>query len=239
LCEQDKNLVDSHIIPKSFYKYLYPEEKIEGKSLEMVDGRSGITKRSRIGPYEKLLCSECDGAIGRYDDYAKTIFLDSTPKNCPGANNAFLFEGIEYLNFKLFIVSLLWRASISSLDIFSRISLGPYEKILQTMLKEQNPGSPEDFPIVVSKHDPGKLGDVANKNIQDPIKTRIDNINFYLFFLPRGYQVFIKVDSQKLPDSFSGLCLKNDGKLIVLNRGDYEKSGSYKALLNTAKSLKK
>ena len=239
LCKKQKELVESHIIPKSFFKYLYPEGKIEGNALWLVDGSKGIKRESWIGPYEKLLCRECDNMIGHYDEYGKKIFIDQKPNFYPGTTQALLFENIDSREVKLFLLSLLWRASVSSLPIFSKIRLGPYyEENLRKIILCGDPASDDDFPIFIAKYESRELGEIANKNIQDPISHRIEGINFCLFFLPNTYQIFIKVDKRKLPGPFEKLSLKNDGSMIILLRGEYEKSDSFRALLNTMNRLK-
>lgn len=238
LCKQEKELVKSHIIPKFFFKYLYPEEKIKGKALWLVDGSRGIKSKSWIGPYERLLCKECDGMLGCYDNYAKRLFIDQEPIFYPRTDQALLLPNVDYKKVKLFFLSLLWRASVSSLPIFSKINIGPYEEKLREIVLGSNSKNREDFPILFAKYDAGKLGQIANKNIQDPISQRIEGINFCLFFLPNGYQIFIKVDKRNLPEPFEKITLKNDGKMIILCRGEYEKSDSFKALLNTMNCLR-
>jgi hypothetical protein len=60
-----------------------------------------------------------------------------------------LTEGIDYDRFKLFQMSILWRASISSLEFFRLVSLGPREEILRVMLAHEQPGRPDQFGCVV------------------------------------------------------------------------------------------
>lgn len=233
LCNKDKILIDSHIIPKFFFKYLYPDNKIQGESLQLVGGPRGVSLKSRTGLYEKLLCVNCDNKIGYYDNYAKSIFIDGTPEPYPKSDKAYLIRNVNYKSLKLFLISLLWRSSISSLSFFSRINVGPYEGILHNLLAKENQMSFDDFPFFIVKYDAGKLGQVAEKNIQDPVKIKIDGVNFSLFFLPNCYEIYIKIDRRPLPYPFDKIVLKNDGGLIILRKGEYANSGSFKTLLNT------
>jgi len=238
LCKQNKELIKSHIIPKFFFKYLYPKKRIEGDALWLIDDTRVINKRVRVGPYEKLLCKECDNKFGYYDDYAKQVFIDQKPIYYSKTNEALLFTKIDHKRLKLFLLSMLWRASVSSLPFFSGVDLGPYEISIRDIILNENPQNYKDFLIFLTKYSAGELKRVANKNIQNPIAHRIKGINFCLFFLPKGYQVFIKVDRRKLPEPFEKIRLKDDNKMIVLSRGKYEKSNSFKALLNTITDLK-
>jgi len=40
-------------------------------------------------------------------------------------DNKIIIEGIDYAPFKLFLMSVLWRASVSTLEFFKLVSLGP------------------------------------------------------------------------------------------------------------------
>jgi hypothetical protein len=51
---------------------------------------------------------------------------------------------IDYRTFKLFHVSIVWRAGVSHLEAFSPVTLGPFEPTFRQMLLTGNPG-PETF----------------------------------------------------------------------------------------------
>lgn len=233
LCQHEKMLIDAHIIPKFFFRYLYPNEKIEGQSLLLVNSSGGRVLNSRVGPYDKnILCQECDNEIGRFDDYAKKVFIDKWPTVSANDDKVTILQNIDYKRLKLFFLSLLWRASISSHDIFSKINVGPFEDRLRDMIRSDNPGYPLEFPVIITQFSQGNLPADVGKNIQDPIREKIDGINFVSFYLPNFYKIYIKVDKRDSPIMTMDLVLNNN-RAVILKRGDYYNSQEFKILLNS------
>lgn len=137
-CKLEKTLIDSHIIPKSFY-----DLKTQGRyttidckkwELDKVHGQNGFK--------EPLLCAECDNKLGILDRYAKYFLYIQVP-NAPlqYAEDLplipFYFLGANSFNFTLlrrFFISLLWRACICTKI---PVSLGHYEDIALHILKRE------------------------------------------------------------------------------------------------------
>ena len=70
-------------------------------------------KRPRIvqtGIYEKLLCAECENGIGEYDRYASQILKHDKNLIIEQYSNAGVLKNVNYSLFKLFQMSILWRA---------------------------------------------------------------------------------------------------------------------------------
>ena len=62
-------------------------------------------------------------------------------------SNNITVQGINYPPFKLFHMSILFRASVSKLPTFSLVKRGPHEQELKEMLKSKTPGPPDKYPI--------------------------------------------------------------------------------------------
>ena len=67
------------------------------------------------------------------------VFLE-LPLKVIEDNRAFVFSGLNYASFKLFQMSLIWRASISSRPELHRIDLGPHSEKIRKMLCDELPG---------------------------------------------------------------------------------------------------
>jgi hypothetical protein len=237
LCLQKKKLIKAHIIPKGFYKFLYPNKTIHPEvdmtGLLMVMPYGSTIVRP-VGEYDTgILCADCDNQLGQYDEYAQKIILKTEPKQI--APRCFMIDNVDYPKLKLFFISLLWRASISTRDYFHLIDVGPFEDILRKMILEKNPGDIHAFSIFFTKFYTNniKLVEATRKNMMTPIPHKIaDGINAYLFYFPEGYRIIIKVDDRPLVDfSLIETVLSPNKPLIILDAGDYEQSPEFKALM--------
>lgn len=118
--------------------------------------------RPSTGEYEgNLLCKQCDNEIiGGLESYGKQALFAQSSKspNNPQCQSGITETGIpitrclnvDYTKFKLFLLSILWRASISTRDFFRDINLGPYyEERIRRMIFDKDAGSEDLFPIII------------------------------------------------------------------------------------------
>jgi len=162
LCGLENNLVDSHIIPGFMYKYLF-DQKHQIFLTSSKDFKNGELKNKKrnTGVYDgEILCSTCDNeVIGQYETYAsKIIYGENISLKIAPVVNAYhngrgeqwsVCSNIDYKKFKLFLLSILWRASITKRDIFKEVNIGRHEEIIRKMIWEGNPGEETDYPIIL------------------------------------------------------------------------------------------
>lgn len=160
LCLVEKELINkSHIFSEFLYADFYDEKhKMEFFApQDFLEGNSRI-KRVSSGEYENgLLCQDCENLLGNYETYARKIFLGGDfPVHETILYESVTYKGqeftmisnINYSNFKLFVLSLIWRASISKRPMFKEINLLASNEKLRIMLHEGDPGEESDFPIM-------------------------------------------------------------------------------------------
>lgn len=155
LCGKEETLLrKSHIIPDFLYQDLYDEiHRYHEVKLKNESPLKSKTRQS--GAYEPdILCKTCDNKIfGGLETYASQALyggIELTIEN--GAINSSKYiriKGLDYLKFKLFLLSVWWRASISSLPIFHDVNLGDHEKIIREKLLTNDPGSSEEYPCAI------------------------------------------------------------------------------------------
>jgi hypothetical protein len=137
LCELEKDLIEAHIVPRCLHA---PLKNANGKPMIRLSKQPSIYPRSsHIGEYDaSILCAECDGAFGEWDNYACTLLLKTIPKSAV----IMLANGVrcnrvpsyDYDRFKLFLLSVIWRMSISARPAFRNVRLGPIEAQLRERL---------------------------------------------------------------------------------------------------------
>lgn len=232
-CLKEKQLIKAHIIPKWAFSYLYPENE-DNRIPLMLASKDGQVRRP-IGPYDmNILCGECDNLLGKYDNYAKNIFIDGKLEERGEA--AYLIKDVDFKKLQLFLLSVVWRASISGSPEFERISLGVYEERIREILISQeslNPVPLFNYQFVVTKFEEGNLPfDVVNKTIQIPHTQKISGVNVAVLYFPRALKVYLKLDKRKFEGSIEKVAIYQKEGLIIAKAGVYEKSDEFKAMVN-------
>jgi len=88
------------------YKYCYDENH---SFIEFNADERLYNKRRRKGLYEKLFCRNCEDIFQQYEDYGKTVIYDDIKPTIRLKREPYTITDYNYTDFKLFILSLLWR----------------------------------------------------------------------------------------------------------------------------------
>lgn len=213
LCEQELELCNSHIIPEFFYKPLYD---VRHQYLEMnTFDIPSDNKTHQKGLRERLLCADCDNRrLGKLEDYIARVLFGKSRISCRKTKNGIIIENLSYESIRLFQLSMLWRASISSLPEFSDVALGPHEETIRTMLLKDDPGVPDQFPCILCV--PGELSTkLKNKAIKMPQTQRLKGHRSYDFYCGGMAWVFV-VSSHSRGRLGRDLMINRDGDLPIL-----------------------
>ncbi len=182
LCLQKKKLVKSHIIPEFFYKPVYE------KGLHRLNVFSTNPDEKDIylqkGIREKLLCNNCEKLLSKFEDYTYRTINNTPEKQISLQSDEMHISGIDYTKFKLCLLSILWRASVSQQDFFSDIKLGPHEEKIRKMILYENPKKINDYGFLTI----GLLDDnnkLLNSLISQPYMAK-DPDGFRCFFFMFG-----------------------------------------------------
>ncbi len=160
LCLKDKELIrKSHIIPDFMYKGVF-DEKHRLNELTVTKEKDIIKEGLRqTGGYEgRILCQSCDNEVlGKLESYANLVLYGGAHTKLQNVMNDkgmkyTVCEEIDYTKFKLFLLSLLWRASISSLPIFKMVNLGPHEERIRQMIFNNSPDNSKHYPCVLASY---------------------------------------------------------------------------------------
>lgn len=164
LCKREKDLIKkSHIIPDCMYQELYDDNhKInQFAPTELLAGK-GYIKRPSTGEYEGgILCAECENQVlSHFESYGCEFFysMEIPIERAPKCQNYITKEGqkfsectnVNYTKLKLFLLSIIWRASISSRDFFSEVDLGEHEEKIRQMILSGEAREKSDYPIMMA-----------------------------------------------------------------------------------------
>lgn len=159
LCLRETELIGrSHIFPNFLYKGMQDERN----RLNILD--TGEPERRRFaqsGAYDQnILCENCDNEIiGRFERYAANnlfnldYLLDSDRFQHKVLHNTYTIihcANIYYNQFKIFLETLLWRASISTQPMFRNFNLSCEDnETLRRSILTSTPLPPSVFPCVM------------------------------------------------------------------------------------------
>jgi hypothetical protein len=145
LCSISAELRHSHIVPEFLYGLTYDEKH----RFILVPGSTDSRPRyEQQGLREYLLCQLCEVRFSRYEGYTKRVMLDTETFHRAEHRKHLVIHGVKYPEFKLFWMSVLWRMSISSLDLFRTVDLGPHAEILRQHLAIEDPDDPLLYPTM-------------------------------------------------------------------------------------------
>ena len=142
LCLQKRKLCKSHIFPEFFYKPMYDEK---GRFLMIPADASKRVLFKQQGVYELLLCEDCEEHTSRLEAYARRVFFEKMEYIDEEGTGLIRVVNLDYAKFKLFQLSLLWRAGVSRDSFFSAVRLGPHEDRIRRMILESRPGKPYEY----------------------------------------------------------------------------------------------
>lgn len=222
----------SHVIPRSVMMAHADQQDIP----RLIGSGGGHPKRLRTGVYdETILCHECEKVFGPWDDYGKRFLLDMP------ASSHFLgtdaeysqVDGIDYDRLKLFFVSVLWRASVSTHPFYSRVRLGPHEARIRAMLLTRSPGSADDYSVLLERfiYPPEAIPTLG----PEPCG-RIEGRRFYRLLM-NGVVAKIKVDQARCPTSLQDFVLSPGRPAYFLHK-EYKGSVEHRRMARAASACR-
>lgn len=222
LCGQRGQLVQSHVIPRAFF------DLGDNPAPTILSNTPGqYPKRAPAGVYDRIVCRDCEGSFGDYDNYAANVLIQNLASYEPiyesGKFAALRMKELDYRLLKLFAISVLWRASVSTQTFFSRVRLGPFEARARELLLARDPGDANEFGTWWSAFrmdwTPG---------LMDPFQERWDGVNAYRFYFGKVV-AYIKVDTRPVPLAFQTIVMMPGRDLIFAMR-DFDNSKDLKAM---------
>lgn len=208
LCKKDRELRNSHIFPEFLFKCFY-DSKHRFITVSLDDDT--LLGHSQKGMREKLLCDECETKFSRYEKYARELFAGDI-RSEPIAKDYIKLYGLNYKNFKIFGLSILWRADISSLKMFNDVFLGPHREVLRSLLYNEDPGHPMKYGFFLwalkdSEIDPRSV-------ILAPTPHRVQGYNTYRFVFG-GFLWIYFISKQNLPEHLARHFINEKGEMIM------------------------
>ncbi|HIB8182290.1 hypothetical protein J2O02_11935 [Elizabethkingia anophelis] len=203
--------------------------KDENNAFLVIDYKTGDYENRRIRKLQievfdkNILCQDCDNRIlGRYyEAYAKTVFYgaehetDIKPqcknyKNPDDNSEYSICTNFDYKKIKNFLLSLLWRSSITDQSFFDQINLGnKHNERLRHILYENIETSEKEYPILITSF--LRTTNTFKSTILKPYKAKHDGLVSYIFFIDGlQYIFFVNSVNHKLPNKLEKFLLNKN-----------------------------
>lgn len=230
------NKCNAHILPKRIFELGVADAY--GKNVLILANKYARHKRTKTGTYDNsILCRKCDIKLGVYDK----IMLDFLTADhnlisiSQGDNIGgwWVVDNVEQTKLLLFILSYLYRASITTKAGYEGVSLGAkYEAIIRNILNGDH-ARLLDFTTVC-----GRFVDHDGRVIFSPMRTRnsTDQQNIYKIYLPKGYCFYTKVDQRNATIETKKISLCADDKIWLVNMHDIKDTDDWASMVDMIKS---
>lgn len=216
LCLQEVQLRRSHIIPEFLYETLY-DDKHRLQVLSIIPEQSSWHEQK--GLRERLLCEACEQRLSVWERYASLVLKGGIPLTYQTEGNIVHIANLDYAQFKLFQISVLWRAGVSSLPFFERVQLGKHAETLRLHLLAGDPGSSVRYGCFMFglKHE----AQVFTGVIMQPGKVHLSGHTAYRFVFG-GFLWAMLASSHDLSAPLNQCTLSATGETVLLMRNATE-----------------
>jgi hypothetical protein len=210
LCSKDEPLKKSHIIPEFLYSALYDDKHRFHEIHVDLDTKNRFSQQ---GVREPLLCDSCEQHFSKFERYASLVLNSGFELTVRRIEGILHFEGVEYNQFKLFALSILWRASVSTLDFFEEVNLGSHEEIIREMLLSGESCKESDYPFLLSPilHE----NEIQEALIVKPTLSAVEKNDAYRFVFGGIAWVFI-ISANQVPEVVVQASISESGVLKML-----------------------
>jgi hypothetical protein len=170
--------------------------------------------KMQTGWWERMLCKECEQIFSPWESYASKFLSGTAKTKSDVIGTTYWVRGLDYELFKLFQMSVLWRASVSRHRVFAQIDLGKREEDLRKMLINRDPGEPHEFGCWMT----GLVLDdeIVNDTVVEPTTLRLGHMRVCVFVFG-GVQWLFGVSREPAPGWEHGY-LRRDGSQPIIVR---------------------
>jgi len=208
LCRGEGPLRQSHIVPEFLHRSVYDD-----RHRTLVLGLERPTKVLQKGVREALLCDACEARFQRYEHYFAELWYRNRRLPTLKAGDFYTLENLDYTKFKLFILSIVWRGSVSRRPEFDGMSLGPHEERIRRMLLANDARSSSDYPVLGGLIIDPEDGMIWDNAMLAPMSIRVSRHNAArMLFGGVSWTVLTSSHSEPRLDPLS---LKTNGTLVM------------------------
>ena len=122
-------------------------------------------------------------------------------------------SGLDYRRFKLFVLSVLWRAAVSQRPEYKAMTLGQHGETIRQMLLAASPGFARDYPVIGGLIVEPSTGEFWDDVLMAPMTIKVAGHNAARMMFA-GVSWTVLTSSHPAPD-LEALCLQEDGSMVM------------------------
>lgn len=224
------DLIKAHILPRGIARDIMGDRNhIMKASIDQVE----YTQHGVYDP--NILCAKCDGILGKYDDYAIKVFRRFPDEHIDEGNRIFVVPNVSGDKLALFVLAVLWRASVSTRQEFKKVELGPYEDIARDVLFGVNPlNSMRSYELCVYRYEYAPI----NRELRfssSPLPERyLNGLKLWMFTLD-SFSMIAKLDKRPMPKEDHPFVVNAQDKLLG-RYIDFEITKEYQRMISMEKA---
>lgn len=212
LCLEDKPLCQSHIISEFNYRPMYDDKhRFMILSAEPGEGPQRLQKGLR----EKLLCRDCEKHLSKWEHYVRRFLYGGSGFYGRDDGAYHHISGLDYGQIRLYYLSILWRMSISTLEMYKAVSLGPHEEKIRQMLLASDPGEPDQY--VVTCFAPVIDGKIYDDWMLQPSFVKVQGHRVYRIVIG-GLLYMYFVSNHSIPNELRNAFVSKSGDWVIVTR---------------------
>jgi hypothetical protein len=189
---EEMRLVDSHIIPRSFYRKV----RGDGKYALMVAANPELKNQQwQNGVHDNFLCLPCEKRFCAWDDHGYSVLSKKLDEHrlitdrLNGFPLGYALHNADNGLLKRFFLSVLWRANACKHPFFEKVKLGPYGERIKAALIDENDEKVREYKIIVISICEQKYPDI----IYLPYTGKLSGVNVGNISLP-NIKVIVNLD---------------------------------------------
>ena len=145
LCCDSGGLIRSHVISRFMFR---PMGRLGQETPLRFDPIGGTSRPGHLKEY--MLCQRCENQFSQYERVARQFLADLNRLPLRSEMQAFSQLSLDYRNIKLFFLSLIWRCAVCEDPVTGKVELGVRLAHLTDLLQVGDPGTENEFPILLS-----------------------------------------------------------------------------------------
>ena len=145
LCLEQASLARSHVIPEFLYRIVYDGEN---RIYRLLVNRGKKTP-VEVGFRTPLLCARCEGYLNdEFEQPFRRAWLEGGLAPTIVTAELYKVNVPDYRRFKLFLLSIVFRAGVCNRAPFASVDLREHVAVLRDMIKTGRAGSAAEYPIL-------------------------------------------------------------------------------------------